>query len=93
MGEQGTSIEYTGELGEVVSERGNEFSGSGESFFVIFRPSDQNDPNQIPQCPMIRCGDLVEKSHVVERGSFAGYGLVQLLLHVNCERKVKKWLG
>jgi hypothetical protein len=39
---------------------------------------------------MIRCGDLVEKSHVVERGSFAGYGLVQSLLHVNYERKVKK---
>jgi hypothetical protein len=33
MGEQGTSIEYTGELDEVVSERGNEFNGSGESFF------------------------------------------------------------
>lgn len=85
------SIEYTGELGEVVSERGNEISGSGESFFVIFRPSDQTDPSQIPQCPMRRCVDLVEKSHVVERGSFAGYGLVQSMLHVNYERKVKKW--
>jgi hypothetical protein len=35
MEEQGTSIEYTGKLGEVVSERGNEISGSGESFFDL----------------------------------------------------------
>lgn len=42
---------------------------------------------------MRRCVDLVEKSHVVERGSFAGYGLVQLLIHVKCERKVKKKRG
>jgi hypothetical protein len=39
---------------------------------------------------MRRCVDLVEKSHVAERGAFAGYGLVQSLMQVNCERKVKK---